>query len=287
MTLFLSRDSLLADVFETLEQVDPNWLDQQDYWEDYNARFFQSNGLTYSRSEDSNVTTWLTAPDRASFAAMSDVLLEQLQARCNLGDIDLVLLAHWTPDLHLGSSVTNFALHKLGLVDGFGFAISDRGLSAPFYALDCAERMLRDTRKKALVMVMDQKHLLYRSPSIARLEPQNAACVMVLERDGIGEFAYAGYQTRRGLHASDLPGLVAARCDELGIARGDTTVIAAPAHCAALAAGGPVLAQDPSRMCSAPFAALAQDGLARHALLLSQEEDRVTTVAFRRREDLS
>lgn len=71
------------------------------------------------------------------------------------------------------------------------------------------------------------------------------------------------------------------------MARGDTTAIVAPAHVTGLAADGPVVAQDPSRMCSAPFAALAEAGIARHVLLLSQEEDRVTTVAFRRREDLS
>src|SRR5260370_40721871 len=102
---------------------------------------------------------------------MAEALLTRLARNAVLTDVDFVLLAHWLPDLHLGSSVTNFAMHHLGLGKAFGFAISDRGLSAPFFALDCIDKYLRSGRNKARLLVMDQTHLLYKSGLTAALMP--------------------------------------------------------------------------------------------------------------------
>src|SRR5436190_20125643 len=102
---------------------------------------------------------------------MAEALLNRLSQRAAISDVDFVLLAHWLPDLHLGTSVTNFAMHHLGLSGAFGFAISDRGLSAPLFAVECIDKYLRDGRGKAVLMIMDQKHLLYKSALIDSLSP--------------------------------------------------------------------------------------------------------------------
>ncbi|QBF29667.1 hypothetical protein [Thalassococcus sp. S3] len=285
MTLHLDPRTLVSGEFGCLEPAQPEWLDQYDYWEDFNARFFQSNGAEYHPDRHSNVQSWLTAPDRAPYAAMADVLLTELQGRADLGDVDLVLMAHWMPDVHLGTSVTNFALHKLGLENGFGFAISDRGRSAPLFALQCAARYLRDGRKKALLMVMDQKHLLYRSDVVDAVQPSNSGSVMVLEAAGQGGLAYVGYERRTGIGAADTARTVAEICTEYGLDRAAVTVIADPDLTEALAKDGPVRQQTPRKLCSAPFAALAEAGSTiGNVMLLTRDADEVSAVLFRNAE---
>ncbi|MBT9386236.1 hypothetical protein KM176_20365 [Pseudooceanicola sp. CBS1P-1] len=279
MNITLDPATLVARDFGCLEPAQPEWLDQRAYWEDFNARFFRSNGRSYAPERDSNVLNWLSAPDRAPFSAMTGELLATLEQRADLSDIDIVILAHWLPDLHLGTSVTNFALHRLGLEDGFGFAISDRGLSAPLFSLDCAARYLRDGRRKALLLVMDQRHLLYRSEVVDRLNPVNSAAAFLLEENGTG-LRYEGYARRPGTPAADVPGAVADLCVRHGLARADVAVIAPPALCPALAGDGPVTASRPERLCAAPFAALAGVG-GQDVILLSHEGETLTSLVLR------
>ncbi|MET2973478.1 hypothetical protein, partial [Vibrio harveyi] len=109
-----------------------------------------------------------------AFSSMIDTLLSRLTESADIQDVNTVLMAHWTPDLHLGTSVVNHAIHRLNLnEDCFGLAISDRGLSAPLFALACLERYLDQTDEEALLLIADQKNLLYKSPLMTRLSPCN------------------------------------------------------------------------------------------------------------------
>jgi hypothetical protein len=277
----LDLEHIVWDRFGCLEPCQPEWLDDLSYWEDYTAALFQSNGRAY-RPEDSNVRGWLQAADRAPFVRMAEVLLSRLAARAVLDDVDFVLLAHWLPDLHLGTSVTNFAMHHLGLRTAFGFAISDRGPAAPFVAFDCIDNYLRGGRRKALLLVMDQKHLLYHSSVQASLRPDNNACIMLLARRPTPRLTYLGY--RRLVLAA--PRSVHDTCQailaSLSLRSDATTIITSDPLLAALPLGAHTVAADRHLVCAAPFAALA-GSLApdRDYLLLVRDGQAVCGVAFR------
>jgi hypothetical protein len=281
MTLRLDRRTIVFSEFGCLEPTEPQWLKEKAYWEDFNQRFFRSNGLPYGPA-DSNVDLWLTALDRAPFAFMVRELLPLLGKQADLANIDFVLLAHWLPDLHLGTSVTNFALHHLGLTRAFGFAISDRGRSAPLFALNCISRYLIGERKRAVLMVMDQKHLLYRSPLVETLDPGNTAALMVLERDGSQGMHYAGYRRYPGLATPEVGKGVARLCEEFGLAAAQTTLIADPEVLSLACHSGPMRAQDPKHLCSAPFAVLSQAAdTGGDSLILIYEEQCLSAVCLR------
>lgn len=282
MTLRLDPKTILFREFGGLEPTDPDWLGETAYWEDFNQRFFASNGLPYGPT-DSNVDQWLSAPDRAPFACMARELLPELSARTDLSDVDLVLLAHWLPDIHLGTSVTNYAQHQLGLINGFGFAISDRGRSAPLFALHCASRYLNSDRRRAILMVMDQKHLLYRSPLVEALAPANSATVLVLDRDDAAEgLIYAGYRHCGGITSASLGAAIALICADFEASPSTTTLIADPATLAHVSHPGPVLVQDPRLLCSAPFALLAQAAAqSGDILIITHEQNELCAVLFK------
>ena len=277
----LSLEHIVWDRFGCLEPSQPGWLDDLSYWEDYTAAFFRSNGRPY-RPEDSNVRGWLQAADRAPFVRMAKVLLTRLAARAVLHDVEFVLLAHWLPDLHLGTSVTNFAMHYLGLRSAFGFAISDRGPAAPFVAFDCIDKYLRGERGKALLMVMDQKHLLYQSPWRASLSPDNNACVMLLARRATPALTYLGY--RRHVLAS--PPSVSEACPaimaSLSLRADATTVITSDPLMVSPALAARTVRADRHLVCAAPFAALSEMGAPdQDYLLLARDGQAVCGVAFR------
>lgn len=279
MTVRLDPSSLRFAEFGCLEPHQRQWLQERAYWEDYNQRFFRSNGRQY-RDEDSNVDTWLTANDRAPYAFMAREMLDQMQPHIGaMPNIDLVLLAHWLPDLHLGTSVTNFAQHHLGIRDGFGFAISDRGRSAPFFAMQCIDRYLRAGNRRALLLVMDQRHLLYRSPLVDALNPVNCAAAMVFDSEAREGPSLGGYQ--RLLHKPGTPLQQGLRSllEVWGCDPHTTTVVADPQVLDAVGHSGKVLAQNPRHLCAAPFAALAQAGVPKgDTVLLCHDEQALTAV---------
>jgi len=280
MTLRLDPHKIVGASFDGLEAPVEDPADQRAYWEDFNTRFFRSNGRDYDPAAESNVDNWLAAPDRASFAAMAGVLLEELKQRDGLADIDLVLLAHWLPDLHLGTSVTNYALHWMGHPEGFGFAISDRGLSAPLFALDCAARYLARQGRRALVMTMDQKHLLYRSDTVDRLQPENSASLMLLETgDGAG-LRYCGYRRHIGVESGDLPAVLDQSCRDLGLTPA-TTLLIADDSLPGLGEGFAGLrATRPSQMCAAPLRALMQSPEPGDCLLVTRQDGEICVVGL-------
>jgi hypothetical protein len=256
MTPLLSVKKIVWSQFDCLEPPPAYSDDDILYWENYAAALFRSNGMAYT-SADSNVKQCLRAQDRTPFVGMAEALLKRLTNCAVLEDVDFVVLAHWLPDLHLGSSVTNFAMHYLGLKSAFGFAISDRGLSAPLFALDCIDKYLRDDRRKALLLVMDQKHLLYKSNLSDSVKPVNNGCVMLLERCSNPQLSYLGYR-RTALPCSEsLPDSCRSMLASLSLRRDTTTIITADPQLASLAPVSVVRA-DARLVCAAPFAALSE-----------------------------
>jgi hypothetical protein len=256
MTPPLSLRQIVWSRFDCLEPLPQYSREDILYWEDYTAAFFRSNGMAY-QPEDSNVQQCLQAQDRTPFVGMAEALLKRLTDCAVVDDVDFVVLAHWLPDLHLGSSVTNFAMHYLGLKSAFGFAISDRGLSAPLFALDCIDKYLRDDRKKALLMVMDQKHLLYRSRLRDSFKPDNNGCVMLLERRTAPGLTYLGYRRTALPCAGSLPDSCRSMLASLSLRREVTTIITADPQLESLAPAQVVMA-DARLVCAAPFAALSE-----------------------------
>jgi hypothetical protein len=170
----------------------------------------------------------------------------------------------------------------LGLDKAFGFGISDRGLSAPFFALDCIDKYLQGGRNKALLLVMDQKHLLYKSALTEALKPDNSACAMLLERrDGPG-FVYLGYRR----HVVPSPASLAPEClalfNSLSLRREVTTIITPDGLFAGLDLPGHIRMADPRLVCAAPFVELSETLVPnRDYLFLTRDTRAICGVAFR------
>jgi hypothetical protein len=279
MTLYVDPKKIVWGEFGGLEPPQEVWRDQFPYWEDYVRKFFASNGLPFA-SNDSNVERWLMSEDRAPFASMVEALLPDLRARAEVKGTEVILFAHWLPDLHLGTSVTNFAMHRLGLENCFGFAISDRGLSAPFFAFDSLYRYLGTTGGKGLLVIADQKHLMYRSDLVEALNPKNAACVMALDTLAPAGLRYCGY--RRLAIAGIGPGAaIAAGLADLGLDRAATVLIGPKTLLDSAPAAAGTHATDERLICSAPFVALAQSQWPNlNHLLLCRDGDWLSFLGF-------
>nr|WP_316654791.1 hypothetical protein [uncultured Gellertiella sp.] len=283
MSMFLDPSTIVWNRFQGLEPREDKWIGDIDFWESFNTVFFASNGMEYVRARDSNVEAWVTAEDRAPFSNMVEALLPRLAENNDLARIDMVILAHWLPDLHLGSSVTNFAMHALGLDNARGFAISDRGLTAPFYALDLLSRCMNNSKvKKALLLVMDQKHLLYRSALVDQVKPENSGLAMVLSSETKGGHVFAGYARKTLSRNDNLAGHLSAMAHEMGIDLRRARVIAHDEVLAYLDDGISRTVIDPALMCAAPFCALqTAAGFGGPFVLACRQDDILTIVGFK------
>lgn len=271
MTLQFDPAKLVWGRFGGLEAADPAWLGDTGFWEGFNTAFFKANGRSYDAERDSNVGDWVTAEDRASFTDMIVALAPRIAA-ADLDGVDMVILAHWLPDLHLGSSVTNFAIHHLGLKDCTGFAISDRGLSAPLFAFDFAARAIANGRcSKVLLLVMDQKNLLYRDPMISELKPENTAAAMVLGAECLG-LAYRGYVRRSSIKGTEAAAAIADIRRGFGLSE-DAVLIGPDSLPGAVAV-------EPSLICAAPFVAMIQHDPGRDVLLATWQFGALSVLGF-------
>lgn len=270
-------EEIIWDEFSCLEPPKPEWLEELSFWEEYVEKFFASNGLHYT-PEISNIKEWLTSEERAPYANMADLLLDQLQD-FDKTTLDYVFLAHWLPDVHLGTSVTNFAMHKLGVEKAFGIAFSDSGLEAPFIALDVISKSLNEGRQ-GILMIMDQKNLLYKTPIIDLLHPKNTACVL-----RIATTSMSGYKVM-GFFRSKVMGDIQSTCEEVmvrfDISPSSTYLFSSSKEIIDKSPEFRVVVADPSHVCSAPFIALARfNGLLEYGLMISYVDGYLTGIAIK------
>ncbi len=279
MSLYLNTKHIVWDEFGGLEPPQADWSEQFDYWEDYVEKFFKSNGMEFD-PVDSNVKSWLMSDDRAPFAGMVEELLPRLANQADLQDTDAILFAHWLPDLHLGTSVTNFTMHKLGLDNCFGFAISDRGLSAPFFAFDSLYKYLQKGRRSGLLLIADQKHVMYKSDLVDTLNPKNSACILRIDTDNDTGLRYVGYR-RHVMDTGQTPAqAVSDILRDLDLDRANTRLIGPASVFDAPKDSTHVITQD-RLVCSAPFVALSQvQDLTRNQVLFCRDGDVITALGF-------
>lgn len=198
MSLQFSTSDLLWRQFETQNDAPAADGGQLKLVTDFVNGFFHSHGHP-PQAQDVHASRWY-ASQKQTFRVMLKQLVAELANQARLDDLDLVVLAHWTPDVEVGCSVTNAIIHETGCHDAFGIAISDHGLSSTFLALQVIEDYLDDRGrssrgKKALLLIADQDAILYDSPSLARLNPEASACVVMLH-------------SVSGEHASGQPGSI-------------------------------------------------------------------------------
>nr|WP_283099554.1 hypothetical protein [Pseudomonas sp. MWU15-20650] len=259
-------------VFQSFHQTEapmPEWDADIPHWRSYVQHFFQANGETLSPQDD-QVQAWVTSQERASFSDMIAALLPRLAAVIDTARVKTVLMAHWTPDLHMGSSVVNAAIHQLGLRACLALAISDRGPDAALFALDGLNDCLAGKDEDGLLLIAEQKSLMYASKLMAGLQPQNNACVCLLNKQqrglryrGLRRVPLAQWSNETLMHA----------VGQLGLAKERLTLIGPAGRLEAAHAGVRSYASDPHLLCAAPFVALRTLWEPQRDYLLISEND--------------
>ncbi|MEZ8273200.1 hypothetical protein AB6C54_18450 [Vibrio splendidus] len=285
MSITIHPSNITWDTFGNLETFEPKWLEERDHWENFIEALFHSNGLSYTPSTDSNVEACILSEEKAAFSSMISHLLPRLEECTDLAEINTVLMAHWTPDLHLGTSVVNHVIHTLGLApDSFGLAISDRGLSAPLFALDCLANYLNTAANPGLLLISDQKNLLYKSDLITSKKPENSACILKVESGGEG-WQYQGYRRVDDVTPQELGATI--RCIQTELELSPSACIIASDPCLTLLpCFSERIATDEHLLCSAPFVALQSKGRVEHDhLMVIYEDGLLYTAGFKGQEE--
>ncbi|TWC22889.1 MULTISPECIES: hypothetical protein [unclassified Pseudomonas] len=252
MTLCLDPTDIVFQSFDHTEVPQPEWDTDIPHWRSYAQHLFQANGETLNPQHD-QVQAWVTSPERASFSDMITALLPRLAAVIEPGRVKTVLMAHWTPDLHMGSSVVNAAIHQLGLSACLALAISDRGPDAGLFALDGLNDCLAGKDEDGLLLIAEQKNLMYFSPLMAALQPENNACVCLLNKQQRG-LRYQGFR-RTPVDQWSSESLLRA-IEQLGLVK-ERLVLIGPARLLEIApVGTQSFAVNPRLLCAAPFVAL-------------------------------
>lgn len=252
---------------------------------DFVNGFFHSHGHV-GQAQDAHAFRWYAAQNQA-FQVMLKQLVGELASQALLKDLDLVVLAHWTPDVEVGCSVTNAIIHETGAHDAFGIALSDHGLSSTFLALQVIEDYLDDSHrenreKKALLLIADQDAIMYDCPGLARFNPAASACVVLLrsvpsERAGgqPGSIAFKHYRkvpfpaTRQALDALLLTlAMFTPSEDRLPLLILTTPVFAEQLRQHAPLASHRIESWDESLLSCAPWSRLEQIAPSSHRILL-------------------
>lgn len=271
----LDLDQMVYGQFGSLDPITQEDRANSGFLTDYVERLFASNGRVI-RPDEIRVKEWLDAPDRASYASMAGALWRDMQPRIDPDDVGLVLMANWMPDLHLGTSVTNYLMHVGQMTSSIGFSLSECGTAAPFVALEWMDRYLRvHPGKSGLLLICDQRNLMYRVPEIEARAPVNAACLLeVSGRSGLG---FAGI--KRADPGVDRAGFASEAARALGLEPRHTCLVAATP----VAGFAETIAPDPRQMCAAPFIALAERGpVRRDVLILDESQDQTLACALTR-----
>jgi len=275
--IYLDPRDIFCRSFFCTETSQPEWEEEIPHWQSYVECFFASNGLTLT-DKQKRVSEWINSPERAAFSDMVLAILPEARAAISPARISTVLMAHWTPDLHMGTSVVNAAIHALGLADCLALAISDRGPDAGLFALDGLQDCLAGKNEDGLLLIAEQKNLMYHSPLMAQLQPENTACVCVVNTQQRG-LRYRGY--KKVPHSTLSPAWLEDHLIGAGLAGNHTTIIG-PAHVLeAIKTDFHTQAHKETLLCAAPFAALKQHWQpARHYVLISEYQGECSLSTF-------
>ncbi|MCI4002640.1 hypothetical protein [Dickeya dianthicola] len=252
---------------------------QEYYWHSYATRFFASNGLDW-HERMANLQCSSRTSDLTSFINMIGQLLPVYRARNDLSHIDSVLMAHWTPDLHLGSSVINYVIESLRLPACLALTISDRGPDAALFALSSIANCQQEDNHDSLLLIADQSNLPYHSTLLESLAPENNACLFSVSCHE-QPLRYRGFCRRPQPTADTLAPTVAQLCQHFALRQDRLCVVAEPLLLAALPPTLTGIVANPHLVCAAPFVALAehyQPG--RDYLLLVHYQDTLSAVAL-------
>lgn len=269
MTLCLDPTDIVFQSFHHTEAPQPEWEAEIPHWRSYVQHFFEANGQTLS-AQDEQVQAWVSSPERAAFSDMIALLLPRLASVIDPERVKTVLMAHWTPDLHMGSSVVNAAIHQLGLSACLAMAISDRGPDAGLFALDGLNDCLAGKDEDGLLLIAEQKNLMYFSPLMAQLQPKNNACVCLLNTQQRG-LRYRGF--KRAPLAQWSPEWLSLAIEQLGLVKERLTLIGPARRLEAAHAGAHAVAVNPNLLCAAPFVALRTLWEPQRDYLLISEND--------------
>ncbi|MGM3175136.1 hypothetical protein [Dickeya lacustris] len=254
---------------------------QEYYWHDYTTRLFASNGLRWQEQLVNPQRYAKVVSDLTSFINMIGQLLPEYQAGHDTSHIDSVLMAHWTPDVHLGSSVVNYVIEALKLPACLALTISDRGPDAALFAFASIANCQQDDNHDALLLVADQCHLLYHSSLMTALNPQSNACLFSVSGHE-QPLRYQGFCRHPLPDAAPLTPAVQHLSQRFSLRAERLCVIADPVLLADLPATTPGIATNPRLVCAAPFVALAehyQPG--QDYLLLVQHQHNLSALALR------
>jgi hypothetical protein len=269
VTLCLDPADIVFQSFHHTETPQPEWETEIPHWRSYVQHFFAANGQTLS-PQDERVPAWINSPERAAFCDMIAVLLPRLAEVIEPARVKTVLMAHWTPDLHMGTSVVNAAIHQMGLSACLAMAISDRGPDAALFALDGLNDCLAGKDEDGLLLIAEQKTLMYASPLMEALQPQNNACVCLVNKQQRG-LRYRGF--KRASLAQWSAGWLSQAIEQLGLAKGRVTLIGPTRLLEVAPADAHAFAINPHLVCAAPFVALRTLWEPQRDYLLISEND--------------
>ena len=271
--LYLDPADIVSQSFHHTEVPQPEWEADIPHWRSYVQHFFAASGETLN-VENEQVSAWISSDERAAFSDMVATLLPQLAPVVEPQRVKTVLMAHWTPDLHMGSSVVNLAIHQLGLTDCLALAISDRGPDAALFALDGLSDCLHGKAEDGLLLIAEQKSLMYFSPLMARLQPENNACLCLLNTQQRG-LRYLGYQRLKT--SANVNEAILQSVEHFGLTRERLTLIGSEQCLASLPQEFTSFAVNPHLLCAAPFVALLECWRpGRDYLLLSEYNGRIS-----------
>ncbi|WP_042873524.1 hypothetical protein [Dickeya poaceiphila] len=252
---------------------------QEYYWHSYASRFFARNGLDW-HERLVNLQCSSQTSDLTSFINMIGQLLPVYQAGNDLSHIDSVLMAHWTPDLHLGSSVINYVIETLRLPACLALTIRDRGPDAALFALSSIANCQQEDNHDSLLLIADQSSLPYQSSLLESIAPENNACLFSVcchERS----LRYQGFCRRPHTAANMLMQSVTELCQRFALRQDRLHIVAEPLLLTSLPSSIAGITTNPHLVCAAPFVALAenyQSGC--DYLLLVHYQDMLSAVAL-------
>lgn len=173
-------------------------------------------------SEESlNVTQYST------FEGLCSEAIAELGKTQDLTTVDLLILAHWMPNTVSYNSTTSYLLHRFK-IPAFAFAISDQGTGAVYTALKIASDYLaQGSKKKALVVAVDQTTLPQPLKWLAEREIADTAVAIIVERSNDGSELVATDSLPQGTtgEAGDLTALANKMLADAGVAEAQVTLL--------------------------------------------------------------